>query len=78
MSKEDCANFTAKCLNSTSPKFYADRIDGVYKQYDDDKDDYLTLANFLAFYRDSAIDRLSTVWSNLHSFGVQNDLRLKN
>ena len=55
MSKDHCMEFTAKCLNSASPRFYADRIDSVYRKYDDDKDGFLTLDNFLDFYKDSAI-----------------------
>jgi hypothetical protein len=77
MSKEQCMSFTAKCLHSSSPRFYNEQVNTVYRQYDIDGDGYLTLNDFLLFYRDAALDKASTVWGNLKSFGVHNDLRLK-
>lgn len=76
MDKEQCNSFTALCLGSTcSTKYYNEKITALYEKYDDDRDGLLTVENFLAFYEDAAKDRPPTVWSNLRSFGVRNDLR---
>lgn len=77
MSKEQCMNFTARCLNSSSPRFYADQVNSVYRQHDTDLDGYLDLDNFLLFYKEAALDKAATVWGNLRNFGIHNDLRLR-
>jgi hypothetical protein len=39
-------------------------------EYDEDKDELLNFNDFLKFYKNAAITRPTTVWSNLKSFGV--------
>ena len=54
MSKDDCQKFTAVCLGEATVRTYDDRISTVYEKYDDDKDNFLTLQNFLNFYEDAS------------------------
>lgn len=49
----------------------------MYGTYDDDNDGFLTLENFLRFYKDAAEDRPITVWSNIRNFGVRGNFRFK-
>ncbi len=76
MNKSQCYDFTIKCLGaSSSPKFYEEKINGLFMEYDEDKDDLLTFDDFLKFYKNAAISRSSTVWTNLKSFGVQGNFK---
>lgn len=76
MNKTQCHDFTVKCLGSaSSPKFYEDKINNLFKEYDEDQDDLLTFSDFLKFYKVASISRASTVWSNLRSFGVQGNFK---
>ena len=50
MSKEECYKFIVKCLGEAPPRAYDDRVVTVFREYDDDKDEYLTFQNFLDFY----------------------------
>lgn len=75
MNKVECNKFIAACLNDPITKTYDDRIATVYEKYDDDRDDQLTLKNFLEFYEDSAKDRPTTVWNNLKNCRIRPDLR---
>ena len=52
------------------------RVKEVFAQYDTDKDNLLTLENFLEFYLLAAVERPNIVWSNLHAHHVRNDLKL--
>lgn len=75
MSHNHCHDFTSVCLGSFS-KRHDDKIANFYEKYDDDKDDFLTFENFLAFFEEAAVDsKQGTVWSNLKSFGVNGDFR---
>ena len=49
-------------------------MDKIYDQYDSDKDGYLTEENFLSFYEYSTKRNEGTVWNNLETFGIRNDL----
>lgn len=75
MSKTDCNKFIVACLGESFTKNNEDRITTVYEKYDTDRDDHLTLQNFLDFYEDSAKERALTVWSNLKSFRIRYDFR---
>lgn len=75
MNKAECNRFIAACLNDPPTKTYEDRITHVFDKYDDDKDDQLTIKNFLEFYEDSAKDRPTTVWNNLKNCRIRPDLR---
>lgn len=78
MNREQCHEFTVKCLGSAScPKFYEDKINNFFKQYDQNKDDFLEVDDFLKFYKNAATSRSSTVWSNLRSFGVQGNFKFQ-
>lgn len=77
MNRAQCYEFTIKCLGSnSSQKFYEEKIDGLFKEYDEDNDGLLTFNDFIKFYKNSSISRPSTVWSNLRSFGVQGNFKL--
>lgn len=76
MNKTQCHDFTVKCLgSSSSPKFYEEKINGLFMEYDEDKDDLLVFDDFLKFYKSAAISRPSTVWLNLKNFGVQGNFK---
>jgi Ca2+-binding EF-hand superfamily protein len=76
MNKAQCHEFTVKCLgSSSSPKFYENKINELFKEYDQNQDDLLTFEDFLNFYKNAAINRPSTVWSNLKSFGVEGNFK---
>jgi ubiquitin carboxyl-terminal hydrolase 34 len=75
MNKVECNRFIAACLNDPPTKTYDDRIANVFDKYDEDKDDQLTIKNFLEFYEDSAKDRPQTVWNNLKNCRIRADLR---
>ena len=75
MNKVECNRFIAACLNDPPTKTYEDRIANVFEKYDDDKDEQLTIKNFLEFYEDSAKDRPQTVWNNLKNCRIRADLR---
>ena len=78
MDKDQCNSFTSMCLGSSSSRrHYNEKISGLYAQYDDDNDGFLTFQNFLTFYKDAALDRPYTVMSNLKSFGVRNNFRFR-
>lgn len=75
MSKDDCYKFIVVCLGDGTMKNYEDRIASVFNRYDDDKDDQLTVKNFLEFYEDSAKERPNTVWTNLRSCRIRYDFK---
>lgn len=73
MSKKQCKKYHQKCAGENS--YSSDTsVDRIYDEYDKDNDGYLSLTDFLGFYEDSARTRESTVWENLETFGVRNDL----
>ena len=75
MSREECHNFTIVCLGEAASRTYDERISSLYEKYDDDKDNFLTFQNFLAFYEDAAKERPSTVWNNLKSCRIRYDFK---
>jgi ubiquitin carboxyl-terminal hydrolase 34 len=74
MSAEGCAAFTNSCTGDQC-KASDRRIQDFFTNYDDDNDGYLTLDNFLEFYRQACINRISTVWSNIYAYHYNNELR---
>ena len=50
------------------------RIEKLFLENDTDKDDLLTLDDFLGFYRRSCHQKIEVVWGNLQAFGYNNDL----
>ena len=73
MSKAQCQKYQQRCIGEIT-SLSESRVDKIYEQYDQDKDGYLTEADFLKFYEVSAASKESAVWSNLETFGVRNDL----
>ena len=74
MNSAQCAEFVRSCTNDTC-KADDRRVGEVFKQFDDDKDGFLTRENFMEFYRSAVLEREGVVWSNLHSHGYRNDLK---
>ena len=75
MSKDQCNQFTAACLSTTS-KRYDEKVRDLFSRYDYDNDGFLSQEGFLSFYEDAAREnKTTTVWSNLKSFGVNADFR---
>lgn len=60
---------------SSSQKYYEDKINSLYKDYDVNNDDMLDFDDFLRFYKHSALSKPSIVWSNLRSFNVKGNLK---
>lgn len=75
MSKDECQKFIVVCLGEATTRTYDERISGLYEKYDDDKDNLLTLDNFLLFYEDAAKERPNTVWGNLKNCRIRYDLK---
>ena len=50
------------------------RIRDLYNQYDEESKGYLTLVDFLQFYKDACERKPRVVWTNLHSKHIRNDL----
>lgn len=73
MSKPQCQKYHQRCVGEVS-SMSESKVDKIYDTYDTDKDGYLTEENFLTFYESSAKTRESTVWNNLETFGIRNDL----
>ncbi|EGR29288.1 ubiquitin carboxyl-terminal hydrolase family protein, putative [Ichthyophthirius multifiliis] len=74
MDKENCAKFIHSCANDNC-KADDPRVIQTFNEWDDDKDNLLTLENFLSFYKKACFDKISVVWKNLHSHGYRNDLK---
>lgn len=74
MSPEQLVSFTNSC---TGDHCKADdtRIKDCFCRFDEDRDGYLSLADFLEFYRDAAIHRTPTVWTNLYSHHYRHDFK---
>lgn len=60
-------------VNTISTK--DNRIVKLYNDYDSNIDGYLTLDDFLKFYRDNAENKPSVVWDNLLHVKIGNDLK---
>lgn len=76
MSKDDYNRFTGMCLNTYSKSYY-DKIHPIYNKYDSNHDGYLSLDDFLKFYTDAALEKPSTVWSNLKNLHVRGNFKFK-
>jgi hypothetical protein len=74
MDKENCAKFIHSCANDNC-RVDDSRVVSTFNEWDDDKDNFLTLDNFLGFYRKACLDKKSVVWKNLNSHGYRNDLK---
>lgn len=80
MTKENCLEW----LNVTIPELHSGKHDKIgidyvaitnlFDQYDTDRDDRLTKADFLAFYTAKSRSKPDLVWANLHSHGIGKDL----
>jgi len=51
------------------------RVKDVFVKYDTDKDGFLSLSDFLEFYRFASANKSQVVWSNLATYHYTNDLR---
>jgi len=88
MDKSSCVKFLISTikdqrLNNYSASPESVRIDensstiqSLYKDYDEDKDDRLTKAEFLRFYQTKCRDNPNIVWQNLEKHNVGKDLML--
>jgi len=74
MSPDHCAAFIHSCTGDYC-KGDDKRVKEVFATYDDDKDGYLSLENFLDFYHIASKQRAHVVWSNLHAHQIRNDLK---
>lgn len=72
MSKEQCRDFTCQCVGFSS--YNDERINGIYREYDGNKDGFLERKEFVDFYIKASQDKPSTVWDNLRNLGVSSDL----
>ena len=52
------------------------KVDKVFENYDTDKDDLLTLENFVAYFENACYNKPNVVWSGLEALGVREDLRI--
>jgi len=73
MTPEGCAAFTNSCTGDQC-KATDKRIQDFFTAHDTDKDGYLTLRNFLDFYKEACINRPNVVWTNLSAHHYRNDL----
>lgn len=73
MTKEDCTRFVTGCTGNHCT-VEDQNIQRTFEQYDKDKDNILTLQDFLDFYTDSARTKKQTVWLNLQTLHYRNDL----
>lgn len=74
MSHEACADFTNSCTGD-SCKPHNRRIELIFAEFDSNGDGYLTLEDFLEFYKNACLTRLYVVWNNLQSYNYRNDLQ---
>ena len=74
MNPEQCAAFIHSCTNDHC-KADDKRVKDVFTTYDDDRDGFLTIENFLKFYYTACKQRPQVVWNNLHSHHYRNDLK---
>lgn len=74
MSPELLVSFTNSCTGDHCKADDA-RIRDCFNRFDEDRDGHLTLADFLEFYRDAAINRTPTVWTNLYSHHYRHDFK---
>lgn len=51
------------------------RVEGLFEQYDTDRDGKLQMTDFFAFYATAARDRKGVVMDNLKNFNVRPDLK---
>ena len=74
MNADQCAAFIHSCTNDNC-KGDDKRVKDVFATYDDDRDGFLTIDNFLEFYTIACKQRPSVVWSNLAAQHYRNDLK---
>jgi len=77
MTREDCAGFLDACNGtpgSRSTPITHPTVVNVFQFHARGKE-YITLENFLAFYRTSCRCNAPVVWANLSAFGYRNDLQ---
>ena len=80
MTKENCLEW----LNVTIPELHSGKHDKIgidyvaitnlFSEYDTDRDDRLTKADFLAFYTAKSRQKPELVWANLQSHNIGKDL----
>lgn len=82
MTKETAFNFLQNALSTSAitqkslSALQTDdkRIERLFSENDLDRDEMLTLVDFLRFYRLSSMQKPDVVWGNLQAFGFGNDL----
>lgn len=74
MTKDTCALFIKGCTGE-HPASNDDRIQGLFNQYDINKDGRIELSEFLTFYETACRSKPETVRENLRAHNVRNDLK---
>ena len=64
------------CLGTFTKNYY-DKIAPIYAKYDSRGNGLLSCEDFIRFYTDSALDKPSTVWSNIRNLGVKGNFKFK-
>lgn len=75
MSKQECQKYHQKCVGDVS-SIGESKVEKIYEKHDTNKDGYLSLDDFVRFYENSIKDREMTVWNNLETLGIRNDLKI--
>lgn len=73
MTKESCGLFI-RGVTSEPPKVVDERIDGLFKEHDKNKDGLIEREDFLEFYRSASVGRDGIVRDNLRHNNVRSDL----
>lgn len=71
---QDRQNYSG--VSHAAPKIGLDdpRIGNLFKNYDTDQDNLITLQDFLRFYKIQSNQEPDKVWLNLHAIGYGNNL----
>lgn len=74
MTPEELARFVEESTNDSCTASDS-RVTGVFTRFDKDKDNVLSLQDFLNFFEDSSRFRDGVVWRNLEMLRYRNDLQ---
>jgi hypothetical protein len=74
MDPEGLAKFIHSCTNDACQSDDL-RVTSTFSNWDRDKDGFLTVFDFLAFYKKACFDKKAIVWKNLHIYYYRNDLK---
>jgi len=77
MHREHAARFLRDVTGSREmPSVDDPRLGTLFSVYDRTNQGFLERENFVKFYIESTKDRKKTVWENMKSMGIRNDLKL--